>query len=258
MNNLFNSQNKFQNYLLHGHEEFQKLIVSTVKVPAEIRLAIYSNAYRSRLVEALESNYPNLSAYVGDEIFEQMANDYLDQHPSRFRSIRWFGDQFAHFLNVHNEYKDYPYLSELAKFEWTQTLVFDAADSTVIKIEEIAKISPEHWNNMRFDFHPSVHRLNLSWNVVQIWQAISDNQSPDEPVQQPAVPWMLWRRELVNQFCSLSESEAWAMDAIRNKSIFGEICEGLCKWVDKQEAAMQAASLLKGWIQAGLLSTVTY
>jgi hypothetical protein len=37
---------------------------------------------------------------------------------------------------------------------------------------------------------------------------------------------------------------------------FGDICEGLCQWVSEEEAGQRAASLLKTWIQLGLLAEV--
>lgn len=259
MSDLLNLQDKFQHYLLQGHVDFQKLIISTEKVSIETRLSIYSNAYQSRLVEALASNYPILHIYLGQEIFEKIACDYINQFPSHYRSIRWFGDQLAQFLNGHLEYKKFPYLSELAQFEWAQTLVFDAADSAILQVEEVAQIPPESWMDLRFTPHPSVHRINLSWNVVQIWQSISDDQKPDEPAQNSSiVSWVLWRRDLINRFCSLTEAESWAIDAILQKLTFGEICEGLCQWFDDQDAGVQAASLLKGWIQSGLLTEVKF
>ena|SRR3990167_4225969 len=257
MSDLLGIQDKFQHYLLQGHADFQKLVVSTEKVPAETRLAIYSNAYRSRLVDALASNYPILHIYLGQEIFEKIASDYINQFPSYYRSIRWFGDRLSHFLNDHDDYKEFAYLAELAQFEWLQTLVFDAADSVILQMEEVANIPPELWVGMRLISHPSVHRINLSWNIVQIWQSISDNQRPEDPQQNSSIiPWVLWRRDLINRFCSLTEEESWAIDAILKSLTFGELCEGLCQWFNEQDAGVQAASLLKGWIQSGLLSGV--
>lgn len=255
MKGLLHLQNTFQSYLLNANPAFQKHIVHTEKVPAQTRLAIYSNAYQLRLIEALGSNYPVLQVYLGCEQFEELSRAYLFAYPSSYRSIRWFGDQLAYFLRENTPYKEMPYLAELAQFEWALTLVFDAADSSILQVEEMGKLSPDAWINMRFTMHPSLYRLNLSWNVVQIWQAISDNKIPPEPVQN-ALPdnWVLWRKDLINQFCSLAVDEAWAMDAMLNEATFSEICEGLCQWFDEEEAGMRAASLLKGWILEGLIA----
>lgn len=257
MSRLLTIQNQFQNYLLNDEANFKNLIISTEKVSAETRLAIYHNAYRLRLIEALESNYPVLNMYLGTDIFEKIASEYIDQYPSYYRSIRWFGDCLATFLNGHQEYQSFPYLSELAAFEWMQTLVFDAADSAILQIEEMTKIPPASWMTMRLRPHPSLHKINLSWNIVAIWQAITENETLPEPVESSSpVPWILWRRDFMNRFSSLPEDESWALDMILKDCSFGEICEGLCQWVSEDEAGPHAAALLKVWIQSGLLAEV--
>ncbi len=257
MKALSQLQNQFQNYLLDSNLQFQNCIINTDKVPAEIRLGIYGNAYRIRLIEALAANYPILHMYVGDDQFEELGEAYLKTCPSTFRSIRWFGDCLANFLSNHSSYKEYPYLAELAQFEWTLTLAFDAIDDNILQIEEMASIPPDAWINMQLQMHPAVHRLSFSWNIIQIWQALSDENTPPEPVHNlHPVEWVLWRREFASQFCSLSNDEAWAIDAMRNGGTFSEICEGLCQWIDEDEAALRAASLLKSWISQGLITKV--
>src|SRR3990167_11289209 len=103
MKGLQRLQTQFQDYLLNSNPLFRKCIVTTKKIPAEARLAIYSNAYRSRLIEALAANYPVLQTYLGCEQFEELGQAYLHACPSSFRSIRWFGDQLVNFLNEHSD-----------------------------------------------------------------------------------------------------------------------------------------------------------
>ena len=255
MNTLLNLEHAFQNYLLHTNPDILNHVVGTNKVPIDVRLEVYRHAYRSRLHEALTTTYSVLQSYLGYEQFETLCYAYIDSHPSNFRSIRWFGDQLASYLTNNQPYDEFPYLAELAQFEWTMALVFDAADSTVIQFEDMQTIPAEAWTDMRLQIHPSVHRLSLSWNVVQIWQAITDDQTPDEPeIGESALSWILWRNELTTHFSSISDDEAWAIDAAIKGLTFGEICEGLCQWVDEQNVGMHAASLLKGWIASGIIT----
>ena len=257
MNKLLNLEHAFQNYLLHANPDILHHVIGTNKVPVDVRLEIYQYAYRSRLHEALMTSYSILQRYLGDEEFEALCYAYIESHPSNFRSIRWFGDQLPTYLSKHPPYRDYPYLAELAHLEWTLALVFDAADDDVMQLEDMQNIPAEAWITMRLQSHPSVYRLPLSWNVVQLWQAITNDQTPDKPQQsESTIDWILWRNELVSQFSSLSEDEAWAIDAVMNHLTFGEICEGLCQWVHEDHAGMHAASLLKGWISAGLITKV--
>ena len=259
MNELFSLQNKFQEHLLNAENEIVNDIVETENVSTDVRLSIYSYAYRSRLLEALAANFPVLQIYLGDEQFETLGHAYMDLHPSHYRSIRWFGDKLENFLTENTPYNDYSYLSEMARVEWLMTLVFDAADSDIVTLETLRNISPEAWVDMRLIAHPSVHLSQLSWNTMSIWEAISEEKSPGELLQGEApVTWIFWRKNLANHHCSLMNDEACAMDAMLKGSTFGEICEALCHWVDEKEVAMRAASLLQGWISTGLIAKIKY
>jgi hypothetical protein len=137
-------------------------------------------------------------------------------------------------------------------------LVFDAADSPVIQVEDIAAIPTDAWIDMKLHCHPTVFRADFSWNIVELWQAISDNQTILEPTKKSSTSWILWRNESLNQFRSLSVDEAWAIDSLLMGITFGELCEGLCQWVNELDAGLHAASLLKGWIQSGLITSVIH
>ena len=54
MANLARVQWDLQEFLLRGSGAINAHVVDTEKVPAEVRLAVYSNAYAARLIEALE------------------------------------------------------------------------------------------------------------------------------------------------------------------------------------------------------------
>ncbi|MBA2650985.1 MAG: putative DNA-binding domain-containing protein [Tatlockia sp.] len=250
MSNLRSVQNQFQNYLLNNQAEIQQSIVQTDKVSVSQRLAIYRDAYRSRLTEALGNNFPILSSYLGFDAFSSLSGKYIDKHPSPYRSIRWFGDEFALFLKEKGE----SYLAELAEFEWFMTLAFDATDDEQVQIEQMAAISPEAWGTLRFRPHASLKLMKFNWNVVDIWEAISKEQQPPEPQETATQTWALWRRDYLIRFYSLVDDEAWALSALIKGATFGEICEGLCNWLAEEEVGLRAASLLKGWIEAGLIA----
>lgn len=257
MKELLALQNNFQHYLLMQNDDFSQHVVGTEKVPVEIRLAIYGNAYRSRLIDALAANFPVMAIYFGDEQFADMASCYIDAYPSTFRSIRWFGDQLETFLAEDLDYSQYPILAELAKLEWLMTLTFDAEESEIADFDAVTSVRPENWADMRFRLHPSVYLCEFSWNAVQIWQQLMEDEAPNDPLQsEKPVRWVFWRKELTNQFCSLPEDEAFALDAAKNGLNFGDICEGLCQWIDESQAAQRAASLLKGWISSGLIAEI--
>ena len=256
MTSLHKLQNAFQNYLLTGHNTLGESIVATDKVPVATRLAIYKVAYECRLLEALANNYPCLKTFLGADEFQKIGKSYIKIHPSTFRSIRWFGEDLSVFLKKSTD-SQASCLAELAELEWNMSLAFDAADKDVFRMEQMAAIAPEAWGDMVMVAQPSLQRMDFYWNVVSIWQQLVSNETPEAPVKNtPASSWMLWRMDYVTRYYALSAEEAWAVDKMKQGMTFGELCEGLCQFVDEQEVGMRAASFLKGWIQSGLLAGI--
>jgi hypothetical protein len=259
MSNLPTLQDRFQGFILNGDAAIRRDIVGTRKVDADTRLGIYANAYRLRLIEALDTDYPGLHGMAGDEEFDRIARAYIEAHPSGYRSLRWFGDRMSEFLRKQAPWSDYPVFAEMAAFEWAMSSAFDAADSKLASVEEMATIRPEDWPGLTFVPHPSLQRLDLRWNAPAIWKAFDNEEAPPE-LQENEYPvaWILWRHDLLTRFRSMDVSEAWALDALRHGETFARLCEGLTEWMDAQHVATHAASLLKQWLTDGLISKIEH
>jgi hypothetical protein len=272
-------QADFQSYLLKGDSAIESHVVGTGRVPITTRLAIYGDGYRARLVEALQANFPVLSELLGEGDFETLAGAYIRTHDSPFFSIRYYGDTLGEFLAVEPEYAGAPVLAELARWEWAMTEVFDAADAEPIAVSDLARVAPEDWAELRFEWHPSVRRLALSWNAPQIWKAVSEAGEPQRSdsateaaasaesevdVGGPDIPevvfnpepveWLLWRHELRTFFRSLEPGETAALTAARAGQSFGEVCALLSTEFGATEAPVRAAAFLRNWVESGLLT----
>jgi hypothetical protein len=250
-------QGDFQSFLLRGDAAIDAYVVGTERVPVATRLAIYGDAYCSRLAEALQTNFPALAKLLGEADFETLATGYVRTHDSPFFSIRHYGNALPDYLTQHPDYAAAPLLAELARWEWAMTEVFDAADAEPIDVSALARVSPEEWSELRFDWHPSVRRLELVWNVPQIWKAItSDAERPAASLVSEPTPWLLWRQELQSYFRSLTAAEAAALDGARSGQPFGELCVLMCTYCSEDDAPVLAAGFLRGWVESGLVARV--
>jgi len=257
MSPLKGLQYDFKSFLLRGDEHMLERVVGSAKASAPRRLAIYYDAYRLRLLEALDSNYPVLHAWTGDDEFEQLGLAYLEAHPSKHFSIRYFGHRLTEYLASAGTYRDKPYLSEMAALEWAMSEAFDAPDSPIAGVDTMASILPEAWPEMRMTLHASVRRLDLRWNVPAIWKTVKEQQASVEPAAgEWPEPWLVWRQDLGIFFRPLSVDEAWAIDAVRAGENFASICEGLVEWIDAQNVALHAAGLLKRWMIDGMIDNI--
>lgn len=240
---------------LQVHDKAIKASVTgTDKVSADLRLDIYANAYRYRLIEALEDNFPAVNTLLGDEDFFKLGLKYVDACPSQHFSLRYFGQKLANFLTTAPDYGEQKVVAEMAQFEWLLREAFDAASEPRLTLESLQTIVPEQWPTLQFKFHPSVQRINLVFNVPQLWQAIDQDQPPIDIIEQEyPVGWFIWRKELRTWYRSMDVDEAWAMDAMIEGENFTTICAGVCEWIDEQHAAVRVAGFIQNWINEGLL-----
>jgi hypothetical protein len=250
-------QEQFQSHLLHFDEQVLRRITGTHRVDNRTRLGIYADGYRLRLLEALRVDFPALHTLAGDTDFERIGRAYIDACPSEHFSIRYFGRRMSAFLAHDNRFRDTPVFAEMAAFEWALGLSFDAADDASIAVEAVAAVPGADWPDLRLRLHPSVQRLNLSWNVPGLWNAIQEEQAPQSPVvADHPTPWVIWRRGLQSYFRSAPVDEAWALDALGEGQCFAALCTGLCEWVDEEQVAAHAAQLLRRWVSDGLIACI--
>jgi hypothetical protein len=254
MQGLRELQQDMQRYLLGKGSAVSAAIVDAPPLPAVERLAIYRNAYQVRLIDALHDTYPILHGLLGDEAWLALGRAYVAAHPSVFRSIRWYGGELADFLARCPPFGDEPILAEVALLEWTLAEVFDAQDAKGLQRAALAAVAPSAWGDLTFQFHPSLRRLEFSWNTAAVWKAMSADETPPRPELGVApVPWLLWRQNLQNYFRSMSGAESAALDAALRGRSFGEICEDLSVLLPDDEIPAAAAGLLGTWADSGIL-----
>lgn len=256
MNDLQELQRRFQRYVVNGARDIEPDIDAT-RAAASERLGIYADAYRLRLLEALETDFVALRAYLGAADFARMGQAYIDAHPSTHPSLRHFGRELGAFLANDVRYRAQSLLTELATFDWALTEAFDAPDDTVLTGDTLATLPAQRWASMRLRPHPSLRRLDLQWNAPALWKA-ADTGAPLPNAERSTRPiaWAVWRQGLQTYFRSLPVDEAWALDAVRAGHDFATVCEGVCEWIDPAHAAAHAAGLLKQWITDGMLSAI--
>ena len=224
---------------------------------AEQRFAIYRNAYRLRLTDALKVEFPHLGRWLGEEAFVGMAGDFIAACPSQYASIRWYGKQLPSFLQSHPPWSRQPQLAEMARFEWALGEAFDCPDAQPLTTDALMTVALESWPGLVFHFHPSVRLLDLTYPVAQVWKAFQEDKSP--PVCKPSdkpVTWLIWRNGLKSFFRSLKAPEAQALKTALEGKNFAEICEGLTHWRDEMNAAEKAALMLRQWLEEGLIVEV--
>ena len=216
--------------------------------------ALYRMAYRARLLAALRDNFPVLHRALGDEAFAGLAHDYIAAHPSRFRSIRWFGDALVDFLAADPDRLPHPALADVARMDWAMRGSFDARGAPVFALTDLAAIAPEAWPQQRFALIPSLQLVDLSWCVEPIWRALNDDAEAETEAPK-ALPHVLlvWRPALDCLWRSAGETEAVALRTLAQGATFAECC-AVVAGVGETDPAAVALGLLQRWVSDGLLA----
>lgn len=249
-------QDAFAEHMMTENSVINKHVTGTSKVPGDLRLDIYRNAYRERLIETLSSDYEIIEKLIGEEAFRRLCTVYIDNFPSSHYSLRWFGKNLSMFLDYSPDKGSHGWEAEMAHFEWMFIQAFDAANAITVTEQDAAEIPPDKWPTLSVSFHPSVHVIPLWWNTLDLWQAAKDDNQPPDPVRLAQNSHcLMWRKNLVTQYRSLDTDEAVALSAALSGANFSEICGVLAEeLLDQEQVPIKAAGYLKGWLASGMLT----
>src|SRR5262249_22050835 len=187
-------EEELEDYLLDRPSGIRARISASGSADIDTQLGIYRNAYLSRLIEVLRSDFPKLHRLAVDPLFEELSRAYLARHPSRHRSTRWIAGDLASFLSVAAPFAERPELCEMARFEWALAAAFDAADAPVEPLDALAAVPASAWGSIRIRLHPAAVRLDLRSNVPDVWSAIEQGLLWEPPTwSADAIPWLIWR-----------------------------------------------------------------
>jgi hypothetical protein len=248
----------FEQHLLSetslANSGFAATLLGGPTLDVDTGLAIYHNAYLSRLLEVLRHDFGAVWYWLGDDEFASLAEAYVRRYPSAHYSLRWLGERFPLFIVEHLVAEQSAPLAELAQLEWAFTLAFDAPQGELLGLNDMAQLPPEDWPGLQVTLAPSVQQLLCQFNSVSIWRASKDESDfPGSHTLTPAQTCLVWRHENVCHYRSLEAAEAFALAGMVTTGwSFSELCAELAVTY-AEGAPLQAVTWLKQWVQDGLL-----
>ncbi|WP_432754804.1 HvfC/BufC family peptide modification chaperone [Pseudomonas sp. WMBT8] len=253
---LIDWQLAFERHLLADTDAsgFASTLIGGPTLDVDTGLAIYHHAYRARLLEVMQGDFPAVWHWLGDEEFAGLVAVYVQRYPSAHFSLRWLGQRFAGFIGEHLVAEQSAPLAELACLEWAFTLAFDASPGQPLSLHDMAQLAPEDWPVLQVEWVPAVQQVLCRFNSLEIWRGVKAQAT--FPGSQPlslAQVCLIWRDQQVCRFRSLEPAEAYALAGMADGGwSFSELCAELA--VTYQEGApLQAVTWLKQWVEDGLL-----
>ncbi len=247
MSDIEKTQKAFTDYLLEGDEVLEDSLKAPQEGSLRERMAVYGNGYFERLSEILDDYFPVLKSFMGERRFDSLITLYLENHRSHSFTVRTLGDKLADFIAEY--YPLEPHLSELASIECLIEYAFDAPNANVLTLEDIQAIEEDNWPQLCFQFHPSVKFTFLKHNMLEVYDAIKEEediplvQALDEPVA-----FMVWRHGEVVHYLELDETQTRLAEGISGGLNFEKLCTSLESFINEEEIPQVVANQIIEWI----------
>lgn len=208
-------------------------------------VAIYRHAYRVRLADVLADTLPRVRAFLGDALFDPLAQAHALAYPPRVRQLGRYGQDFAALARQH--YPDNPELPELIALDLGLRQAFDGVDAPALSADQAQADAEASWLHRTPALHPSVRLLPVTTNVAALWKAL-DADEPVPPVARLPSPRtvVVWRRALQPHFRVLDDDEAVFIRTLLDG------CQGVAQVADQLAgtAALPDTSRLAAWLAA--------
>ncbi len=120
------------------------------------------------------------------------------------------------------------------------------------------EITPDDWATIQLEFHPSVSVFEASWNSVVIWQALKDENTPEEATENQ-VYWLIWRGEdRLTQFRNMPLEAYLMFNCFRDNYHFSDVCEFLLEHLTEDQISPLTVQYLTNWLQMGIVHKIKY
>ena len=225
--------------------------------PGVERTLIYSNGYKVRIHEALGEVYETIQMILGEEAFEKLAYEYADHYPSRYYNLSHTGQHLAEFVRKEPLWlKQYPFLKDLAQFEWQASKAFHAHDQPAVDLMKLSKIPMESWEKATFVFQPSISIVESKWPLLRLWKAQKEKTSVAKIEPSKQSEYFLIGRQAYQIRCeSLDEKQFQLIQALLRGLDLGAALEKLAEDSDDKEP-YPVMEWFARWAQDGLIIDV--
>jgi hypothetical protein len=230
------------------------LIVSDERATADERLHVYEHMYRSRIAEALESQFPRLAKLLGPDAFAELASTYITDEPSRHPSLRHLGERLPGWLAVRRA--ESPELSGLARLEWARADVFDLIDEPTLTLDDLRAWPMERFGELPLSLIAAHRLVKVPAGTGHRWDALGAdlvNARGDSPNTPGTESLVVWREGSLVYHRLVDDGERSALELASLGTRFGVVCESLLASHGEETAVAQAYAWMSTWLADGLV-----
>ncbi len=172
---------EFVSALLDAEKPLPKEIISLEGSVVSERFGVYRNNVMVSLIAIIEERYPVVQALVGHDFFRFMARAFVLGHPPLSPVMNEYGEAFSNFISLFTPAASVPYLSDMARLEWSRSHALHASDAPSFSATKLIHLlaDPDHLARVRLTFQPSVVILQSNFAIASLWLAHQHEQESD-------------------------------------------------------------------------------
>lgn len=250
---------------LHRYQRLLAEALDNIDTPAPARLIAACRqhgiggskgieVYRANVIGArmgsLEKGYPVCLAILGARPFAAYARTYISAHPSHSHDLETYGEAFCTTLEQHtasgNALADYPYLPDLARFEYACRRALLAPDPGQFDFEAFSTlVAQQGASRIALLANPTLQLMQTPWPVDALWQSHRENRTETLQASGEKLSLVVHRTENGIEHARINSQMYPVLDAIRAGASMPELDElGRKQHVELSE-------ILPGLLQAG-------
>lgn len=242
-------QRRMQGYVVSGADAAGAAAMvrpSSRLTPLE-RLDIYRGMYEIRLVEALRVDYPGLTRYLGEEIFDELARMYLARYPSVSYTLNRLGDSLPDFVREVEGLRRPRFVESLARLELAETVVFDEEERAPLGPQHLAGVAEAEWPGLRLRPIPALRMLRLDYPA----HVYLRGEEPTIPMRPKNTRLLVYRRNYRVQHLEMPSAAFAVFEALAGNATLGE-ATGAAKRARERDVF----GWFQNWFSEGLFGSI--
>lgn len=230
-------------------DEALKLVLRSDTLTSLERVGIYRGMYLARLGEALETDYPAVRHFLGEDGFYDLAKRYVAAHPSRSYTLNRLGDHLPDFIATQTDVPKQEFLHELAQLELALTMVFDAEETPVLTAEQVAAVPPDAWETARLKPIQALRLLSFRYPVSAYLGGV-DEENPFPRIRKQDTWVVAYRNQAYLHRRNLTRPAYELLSALISGIPVGAAIEG------RAVTQKKLFGWFRDWMAAGLFQSI--
>lgn len=214
------------------------------------QLAVYANAYRYRLYDAVAEDYPVLRHYLTDKIFSDLIWAFVEEVLPDHFNIGRFALKLPAFIQ--QTLPDDAFAHAMCQLETTVAQMTDPTETQPLDEADIQGLTAETLLGLTLYPRQALALMQFDQQVNAYYQSVMDDQTPDGPLQE-AVYLAVFRHEDVVWRMELEAQEFGLLSKLFSGASIGETLADV-----QEDAQYKITAYFSKWMRNGLLASHQY